>query len=120
MKMCGAAYAVLSTLGVLLSVSLAFAPRLRWCCGSFAAFVNEYGIAFFLLVHAALLSLASFSIFEFARPFLQTSDFATYCVAQKLDDNLSHTGCERLQGVSHVTAFSFTISSTLWRSPTHT
>lgn len=102
MKMCGVAYAVLSMLGVLLSVSLAFVPRLRWCCGNFAAFVNEYGIAFFLLVHATLLSLSSFTIFQFARPFLQSSDFAAYCVTQKLDDNLSHTGCERLQGAPAV------------------
>lgn len=98
MKLCGVAYAVLSPLGFCLSVCLAFVPRLRWWCGSFAHFVEEFGIVLFLLVHATLLALAVFALHEFARPFLHSSDFDAFCDSARLYDNLSHTGCERLQG----------------------
>lgn len=106
MKMCGLAYVALYTFGAVLSVSLTFAPRLRWCCSSFVGLINEFGICLFLLTHMGLLALSTFTLYSFLVPFFHhgasTSSaietFEQVCQRKKLYDNLSHTGCDRLQG----------------------
>ena len=99
MKLCGLSYAVVYSFGFVLSLSLTFAPRLRCCCSAFVGFVNEYGIALFLLTHMALLSLSSYTLYKFMMPFIEnTTDFMSFCTKHKLYDNLTHTGCDRLQG----------------------
>lgn len=111
MKLCGVAYAVLYVFGAVLSVSLTFAPRLRWCCSGFVGLINEFGICVFLLTHSGLLALASYTLYAFLLPFFHSSainshhdtsgtspSFDELCVRKKLSDNLSHTGCNKLQG----------------------
>lgn len=94
----GVAFVVLYVFGVLLSLSLTFAPRIRCCCHSFVTLIHDYGICVFLLTHMALLSMSSYTLYMFLLPFLKAHDFNAYCALHKLSDNLSHTGCERLQG----------------------
>lgn len=103
MKLCGVAFVVLYVFGVLLSLSLTFAPRIRCCCHSFVTLIHDYGICVFLLTHMALLSMSSYTLYMFLLPFLKAHDFDAYCATQKLSDNLSHTGCERLQGETETT-----------------
>lgn len=107
MKICGLAYVVLYVFGAVLSVSLTFAPRLRWCCSSFVGLINEVGICLFLLTHSGLLALSTFTIYSFLVPFFHhgssinssnSETFEQLCQRKKLYDNLSHTGCDRLQG----------------------
>jgi hypothetical protein len=98
MKMCGVAYVLLYAFGAMLSVSLTFAPRLRWCCSGFVGSINEFGICIFLLTHIALLSLSTYTLYMILVPFFKADNFAVYCAQKKLSDNLSHTHCERLQG----------------------
>lgn len=98
MKMCGIAYILLYAFGAVLSISLTFAPRLQWCCNGFVGFINEFGICIFLLTHMALLSLSTYTLYVFILPFFKSDNFAAFCAQKKLNDNLSHTGCERLQG----------------------
>lgn len=108
MKMCGLAYVALYVFGAVLSVSLTFAPRLRWCCSRFVGFINEFGICLFLLTHTGLFALSTFTLYSFLVPFFHTGTsgvkikgnetFEQICQRKKLHDNLSHTGCDRLQG----------------------
>ncbi|GLD96370.1 hypothetical protein PINS_up005053 [Pythium insidiosum] len=98
MKLCGVAYALLFVFGFGISVSVAFAPYLRWCCSSFKYFVNEFGICLFWMTHVALLSLSSYTLYIFLIPFVKSDNFMTFCVKHKLYSNLTRTGCDNLQG----------------------
>ncbi|TMW57141.1 hypothetical protein Poli38472_003066 [Pythium oligandrum] len=99
MKLCGISYAVIYAFGFVLSISLTFAPRLRSCCSTFVGHVNEYGICLFLVTHSALLTLSTYTLYEFLVPFFKSNNFLEFCEKNKLADNLTHTGCERLQGL---------------------
>jgi hypothetical protein len=99
-KMVGIVFLAIYMVGIFFSISLVFATKFRLCCKGFAYFANEHGIFFFLIVHLALISLISYTTYMFTYPFFKGNDFKTFCDVNNLDENLSRTGCEKLQGES--------------------
>ncbi|DAZ99391.1 TPA: hypothetical protein N0F65_005293 [Lagenidium giganteum] len=112
MKMVGVAYLLIFGAAFFVSLCLTVATRMRCrCCRAFATFINEYGICFFLVLHLALLTLATYTLYMFLVPFFRATDFEKFCEDHKLSDNLSHTGCERLQGFYALSLVSLTIAT---------
>jgi hypothetical protein len=97
-KLVGIIFLVIYSLGIFVSFCLACSRKFRICCTNFANYFNEYGIFFFLLGQIALLSIISYSVYMFTHPFVKGHDFPTFCKLNKLSENLSRTGCDKLQG----------------------